>query len=215
VTDDEQRPLLFLDIDGPLLPFGGDRRPEAWDVDPDSHLARLSRTVGLRLAALPCELVWATAWDDEANTEIAPRIGLPPLPVVNWPESSDQRERVDEWFGLHWKTRTLVDWAAGRPFAWVDDEITDADRAWVSANHSSQALLHHVKASRGLADEDFTALNEWLREARTTSSSTGIDKSSPHLPAAVPTRAKVEPLNIHRGAKLRSCTSALRRIIVA
>jgi hypothetical protein len=168
VTDHAQRPLLFLDVDGPLLPFGGDRRLEAWDVDSDSQLARLSRTVGLRLAALPCELVWATAWEDEANTEIAPRIGLPRLPVVNWPDSSDQRERVDEWYGLHWKTRTLVSWAAGRPFAWVDDEITDADRAWVSANHPSRALLHHVEASRGLADEDFAALDQWLQEARTT-----------------------------------------------
>jgi hypothetical protein len=125
--------------------------------------------VGLQLAALPCDLVWATAWEDEANTEIAPRIGLPRLPVVNWPDSSDERERVDGWFGLHWKTRTLVDWAAGRPFAWVDDEIAGADRDWVSAHHRGRALLHQVEASRGLADEDFTALDEWLRATRTTS----------------------------------------------
>jgi hypothetical protein len=45
---------------------------------------------------------------NEANAEIAPRIGLPVLPVVNWQESSEH-EREDLWLGLSWKTRTLVD----------------------------------------------------------------------------------------------------------
>jgi hypothetical protein len=110
-------------------------------------------------------LVWATTWQEEANTEIAPRIGLPCLPVVTWPELTEAHEREDRWFGLCWKTRTVVDWAAGRPFAWVDDEITDADRDWVSAHHPGAALLHCAEASRGLTDQDFAALDAWLREA--------------------------------------------------
>lgn len=103
------------------------------------------------------------SWEEEANTEIAPRIGLPPLPVVTWPEPTAEHERENQWFGLHWKTRTIVAWADGRPFAWVDDEITDADRDWVSAHHHSRALLHHVVSSRGLTDDDFVALDQWLR----------------------------------------------------
>lgn len=31
--------------------------------------------------ALGCDLVWASAWMDEANEAVAPRIGLPRLPV--------------------------------------------------------------------------------------------------------------------------------------
>jgi hypothetical protein len=165
MTDRAERPLLFLDVDGPLLPFGEDPQREPRYAVPDSRLERLSPQTGLRLAALPCTLVWATTWEDEANTEIAPRIGLPTLPVVNWPESSDEHDRQDQWFGLCWKTRTLVDWAAGRSFAWVDDEITDADRDWVSAHHHGQALLHRVQSFRGLTDEDFAALDQWLRAA--------------------------------------------------
>jgi hypothetical protein len=71
-------------------------------------MERLDSHLGVRLAALPCDLVWATTWEDEANTEIAPRLGLPPLPVVHWPEPSAEHEHVDRWFGLHWKTRALV-----------------------------------------------------------------------------------------------------------
>ncbi|MFD9792526.1 HAD domain-containing protein [Streptomyces sp. NPDC059070] len=125
-------PLLFLDVDGPLLPFGDGPQREPSSTTTDAHLTRLDPSVGPRLAALPCELVWATAWEDEAHTELAARLGLPPLPVVHRPEPSDAHEREDLWFGLHWKTRTLVAWADGRPFVWVDDEITEADRDWVS-----------------------------------------------------------------------------------
>lgn len=158
-----QRPLLFLDVDGPLLPFGDGPQHQSPGGDaPTSHLARLDPQMGPRLAALPCELVWATTWEQEANTEIAPRLGLPRLPVVNWPEPSDEHERENQWFGLYWKTRTVVAWAHGRPFAWIDDEITDADRDWVSAHHRGRALLHHIASSRGLTDDDFATLNQWL-----------------------------------------------------
>lgn len=163
MTDHAERPLLFLDVDGPLLPFGDDPAREGRNTAPGSRLSRLTLETGRRLAALPCDLVWATTWEEEANTELAARVGLPWLPVVKWPDSSGEREPEDQWFGLCWKTRALVEWAAGRPFAWVDDEITDADRDWVSAHHDGPALLHHVKPYRGLTDEDFTALDRWLR----------------------------------------------------
>jgi hypothetical protein len=117
------------------------------------------------LAALPCTLVWATTWQEDANTKIAPRLGLPLLPVVIWPDPTEAHEREDQWLGLCWKTRTLVDWAAGRPFAWVDDEITDSDRDWVSSHHPGPALLHHVEPSQGLAEQDFVILDAWLRAA--------------------------------------------------
>jgi hypothetical protein len=64
-----------------------------------------------------------------------------------------------------WKTRPAVAWADGRPFAWIDDEIIDADRDWVSTHHPGRALLHHIVSSRGLTDGDFTVLDQWLRTA--------------------------------------------------
>lgn len=119
-------------------------------------LSRIDPGHGRRLAALPCDLVWATTWMDDANEQIAPWLGLPKLPVVRWPEDDGGPT------SLHWKTRTLLAWAGERPFVWVDDEITDADREWAAASHPAPALLHRVDARVGLTGGDFARIGEWL-----------------------------------------------------
>lgn len=162
MADHGQCPLLFLDVDGPLLPFGGTAQRGHRESTEVPHLARLRLDAGPRLAGMPRTLVWATTWLEDANTEIAPRLGLPDLPVVTWPEPDGASEREDQWLGLYWKTRTVVTWAAGRPFAWVDDEITDADRDWVAAHHHGHTLLCSVDASIGITDQDFAALDAWF-----------------------------------------------------
>jgi hypothetical protein len=150
------RPILFLDVDGPLIPFGEAARGSATD-DGNPLLGRLDPAVGARLLALPCDLVWATTWQHEANDTIAPRLGLPRLPTVTWPDDDAPAPR-----GLHWKTRRLAEWAGHRPFVWLDDEIGGTDRAWVEAAHPAPALLHRVDPAKGLTEADFTAVEEWL-----------------------------------------------------
>jgi hypothetical protein len=169
VTSPVPRPLLFLDVDGPLIPFGAtpEQLPGGYpiyrtgsaphDSDANPLLARINPAIGPLLAALPYELVWATTWMADANECVAPRLGLPKLPVVEWPDPSDD----DESGAPHWKTRPLLAWAAGRPFAWVDDEITDADRDWVVAHHPVPSLLLRIDPSLGLQPDDFTALGAW------------------------------------------------------
>ncbi|MCX4477088.1 HAD domain-containing protein [Streptomyces cellulosae] len=154
-----ERPLLFLDVDGPLIPFGAPHPPPPAATADDGNplLARLDPALGARLLALGCSLVWATTWREEANDVVAPRLGLPRLPVLDWPEADEPGPR-----GLHWKTRPLVEWAGGRPFVWVDDEIGAVDRQWVAAAHPGPALLHRVDPARGLQDSDFRALTDWL-----------------------------------------------------
>ncbi|MBB4888094.1 hypothetical protein FHS38_004162 [Streptomyces netropsis] len=99
------------------------------------------------------DLVWATTWGTEANSFIAPVLGFPELPVVDWPTMHDAGPD-----GTFWKTRYLIAHAAGRPFAWIDDDLGAADRAYVATHHDSPALLHYVDPRRGLLDDDFTAL---------------------------------------------------------
>jgi hypothetical protein len=161
--DPPMRPLLFLDIDGALIPFGASpgELPDGYPVHPPEDpgnplLSRIDPALGGMLRALPCDLVWATTWLAEANEQVAPRLGLPPLPFVEWPDSTDVPP------GLHWKTPALSDWADGRPFAWVDDELTGRDRVWTTAHHPAPALLHRVDPRWGITDADLTAVAAWL-----------------------------------------------------
>ncbi|MFJ5561101.1 HAD domain-containing protein [Streptomyces sp. NPDC093250] len=157
------RPLLFLDVDGPLIPFGSGA-PTRGPLTDAGHplLGRLDPTVGARLLALPCDLVWATTWQHGANDTIAPRLGLPRLPVVPWPEHDDDTPATR---GLHWKTRHLPEWAGLRPFVWLDDEIGAPDRTWTEAAHPAPALLHRVDPTKGLTEADFEAVRKWLSVA--------------------------------------------------
>ncbi|KUO20963.1 HAD domain-containing protein [Streptomyces dysideae] len=174
------RPLLYLDVDGPLNPYAAKptRRPAGYSthrMKPDGWIAQhhgtprafvkplrvwLNAGHGRRLLELGerYDLVWATTWGTDANAFIAPVVGLPELPVVEWPTMHDAGPA-----GTFWKTRHLVAHAAGRPFAWVDDDLGDADRALVAARHEGPALLHHVDPRLGLRDDDFAALETFAR----------------------------------------------------
>ncbi|QJT01754.1 hypothetical protein G9272_16735 [Streptomyces asoensis] len=168
MTSAAERPLLFLDVDGPLIPFGtSPDHPQAAATGAPTPadqgnplLERLDPGIGPRLLALGCDLVWATTWMEKANEVVAPRIGLPNLPVADWPDTA--ADAGPDPRGLHWKTRRLVEWAAGRPFIWVDDEISSMDRLWVAAQHPGPSLLHRVEPARGLTDADLSAITDWL-----------------------------------------------------
>lgn len=165
------KPLLLIDIDGPLNPYaalsrhepppGYTRhrvRPTGWTAGPALPVL-LDPAHGERLLALAgrYELVWATTWKDEANEWIGPRIGLPRLPFVDWPQMHGPAPE-----GTYWKTQYVVAYTAGRPFAWVDDEITDRDREWVAAQRpAGDSLLRWIDPAVGLERTDFDALAAW------------------------------------------------------
>ncbi|MEJ8667718.1 hypothetical protein WKI71_01430 [Streptomyces sp. MS1.AVA.1] len=171
------RPLLFLDVDGPLNPYAAkpEKRPDGYitlRVPQESGTPRepgglsvrrrplrvwLNPEHGQALLRLDYELCWATTWMDDANRWIAPVLGLPELPFVEFGDALLQ-ERPD---GVHWKTGPLVDYANGRSFAWVDDEQSDLDEGYVTAHHRSPGLLHHVNPRIGLRDDDFRTLADF------------------------------------------------------
>ncbi|HET6356798.1 HAD domain-containing protein [Streptomyces sp.] len=163
------KPLLLIDIDGPLNPYAaraqhrpeGYRthrmRPSGW-TDGKPLRVWLNPEHGVELLALAdaYELVWATTWKGEANEWIGPHLGLPELPFIDWPQMHGKAPR-----GTFWKTQYILEYAAGRPFAWVDDDITDLDREWVDQHHLAAALLLRINEGIGLTRPDFDALADW------------------------------------------------------
>ena len=181
------RPLLLVDVDGPLNPYAAKphQRPEGyethrlltprWEAAERERLSAwglpnkrpkplrvwLNPSHGPALASLPFDLVWATTWEEEANAFVAPALGLPKLPFIRW-----SSPRSEPGGGVFWKTPEIVAWVADRAFAWVDDEITRADHEWVAAHHRGPALLHRVDSRFGLGPQDFAALEAWAAGAR-------------------------------------------------
>ena len=178
-------PLLLVDVDGPLNPYAAKphRRPKEyrthrlltprWEATERRRLSAwgtpnkrpkplriwLNPSHGPALSTLPFELVWATTWEEEANTYISPLLGLPELPFIPW---SSPRPDLED--GVFWKTPEVAAWVQERLFAWVDDQISEADIAWIAEHHPGPALLHRVDPRRGLLPEDFAALSAWARQ---------------------------------------------------
>jgi hypothetical protein len=151
-------PLVFLDVDGTLLPFA----TVTGSASGNPLLAQVDRELARRLTGLPVQLVWATTWMDEANDVLAPVLGWPPLPVLD----AADRSVADEYFGLHWKTRPILARAAGEAFAWLDDELTVADREWTREHHPGPALLLSVNPRTGLTSTDLDRLESWVGDQR-------------------------------------------------
>ncbi|CAM5487391.1 hypothetical protein SPURM210S_06728 [Streptomyces purpurascens] len=86
---------------------------------------------------------------DDANRWIAPVLGLPELPFVDFDDVLLQ-ERPD---GVHWKTGPLVDYAGGQ---------------YVTAHHQGPGLLHHINPRIGLRQDDFRALADYARSLNTS-----------------------------------------------
>ncbi|GHI84455.1 HAD domain-containing protein [Streptomyces xanthophaeus] len=166
------KPLLLIDVDGPLNPYAAKpqrrpagytthrMRPTGWREAESAKPLRvwLDHSHGAELLALAdaYELVWATTWKDEANDWIGPHLGLPRLPFIDWPSMHGRAPH-----GTFWKTQYVLEYAGTRPFAWIDDDITDADRAYVDQRHPAHALLRHVDERIGLTRADFDALADW------------------------------------------------------
>ncbi|WP_063631538.1 MULTISPECIES: HAD domain-containing protein [Streptomyces] len=155
------RPLLFLDIDGvlnPVLPTDGFT---AHDILDFTVLLSLTHANWLRELSSTYELVWATTWEHEANRHIAPLLELPQLPVVEFtgyvPRPDDPKLPVLDLFsGRKWAP--ILRYAAGRPFAWVDDVMPE--RLVSRSRLRRDQLLLPIDPAYGLCREHVDRLLE-------------------------------------------------------
>jgi hypothetical protein len=126
---------LLLDVDGVLIPYAAAEPPPGF-----RRYTLLGETVWLaphhgdwlRPLADTFQLVWATGWEHEANRLIAPILGLPVLPVIEFPRDES---------GRFAKLPTLMQAVGDRPLAWVDDELIPPAHAWAARRHTPTLLL--------------------------------------------------------------------------
>jgi hypothetical protein len=157
-------PLILVDVDGVLNPSRRSSlrfRRHLCVVDGQVYKVLLDRRHGAQLSSLAreteAELVWATTWEEHANVEIAPRVGLPRLPVIR--VTGDPTSTAGE----HFKTRAVADYVEGRPFVWFDDSLRAADHDYLRAHEGvGHFLLVDVDERYGLTDDHLAQAREWL-----------------------------------------------------
>jgi hypothetical protein len=179
------KPLLLLDVDGPLNPYSllgtykkldhAEERtgyklynirplstPESYPtfpvlLNPDHGPLALSLAQQAGM-----ELVWATTWEHSANEQIGPKIGLPPLPVIEFIRPSHSKN-------YRWKWQAVADYAQGRDLAWFDDDF-EINGEWLDefmeARGSNRTLLHTVSPRIGLLPSDFEAVGKWVESTK-------------------------------------------------
>jgi hypothetical protein len=133
------KPLLLLDVDGVLLVVRS-----AWDddeIEPDYEptLHPEAPAWAAELAGA-FELVWATTWEHLANSVIAPALGLPQLPAIEF----DMDRRVPTA-----KLPSVIAWVGDRPCAWIDDDLHEDAFTW-AAGRPVPTLLVPVDMTRGM-----------------------------------------------------------------
>lgn len=180
MTVSNAKPLLLIDVDGPLNPYArsnnqlrktGSSKSNT-PVEERFHLYKLlgfkvwlNRWHGEQLLTLAdrFELAWCTTWEHNANSLIGPRIGLPKLPVIEFPDSPSKPSAR-----IYFKTPYVIQYAAGRPFAWLDDEISSWDEKYIQQHHNGPALLLWVDPITGLQQTHFAELADWAAEVAST-----------------------------------------------
>lgn len=156
-----KRPLVLLDIDGPLNPFLSFRLQEDGyeRVQGGYAMWMLHRKHGdwIRALLVHADAMWATSWQDVANEVAAPFYGLPALPVIHFtqPSANDTRQ---------FKLREVLEVSEGRPFVWIDDEIEDESLARVQSRGTS-ALIVRPHPSEGWTQAQFNQCAEFVAGA--------------------------------------------------
>ena len=162
-NEQQQVPILFVDVDGVISLFGfapGDETlpgPLHW-IDGVAHC--IPEDVGARLIRLAesFDLVWATGWEERANDHLP---YILQLPFRDLPTLSFDGQAV---FGsAHWKVDAIDEYAGDQPAAWIDDNIDETCLAW-AAGRGVPTMIVETLPAVGLTDEHVEALLDWADE---------------------------------------------------
>lgn len=159
----DDRPILFVDVDGVISLFGFDTsgEPPGRFHTVDGILHCIGHACAGRLTRLAdrFELVWATGWEERANEHLPFLLRMQgELPSLTF------RGRAE--FGTaHWKLDAIEKYAASRPAAWIDDSLDQTCAVW-ARNREAPTLLVATDPARGIEDWHVDRLLEWADELK-------------------------------------------------
>lgn len=178
-TQTPERPILLLDVDGVLNAFlptrphaikhlGGREDRFTGKFTPFTLHFDNEVTEMIEALAEHFEIHWATMWNDAANTEISPALGIDTFPFLacnhekGWDAAWDAgltAERIHRlWFA---KTPLIPEYVGSRRFAWLDDDHSDADLTYLRGRCSQDFFLCQTDANTGITWRDVADLIEW------------------------------------------------------
>lgn len=173
------KPILLLDVDGVVNAFRPTRPHVAREIG--------GRTVNGRFVpyqihfdnevvdmldqlAEHFEIHWATMWNQAANEEIAPALGIEPFPVMicnhnaGWDAAADNGLAAHEVHRLWYaKTPLIPEYVGDQPFAWLDDDHTRSDDLYLADHLDQHFLLVRTNADTGMDWDDVSTLIEWAQ----------------------------------------------------
>jgi hypothetical protein len=155
-----ESPLLFVDIDGVLNPYGDHRSDgytDHWLFPKDVEPVRVCACHATWLHALShdFELVWGTSWSEDDRALLATVLDLPPFSgAVQLPAPP---------FDPVLKVPAIDRVADGRPLAWLDDLLMPEAWSWASSRRAP-TLLVPVDPATGLTERHVAGLLAWARE---------------------------------------------------
>lgn len=173
MSDERHKPVLFVDVDGVISVFGfPDGAPppgRIHNVDGTFHCIGEACGGYFRRLAGHYELVWATGWEDRANDHLPWILGLEgPWPTLSF----DERPM---WGTAHWKLAPIERYAAGRPAAWIDDNLSEECVEW-AARREAPTLLVHTDPAVGITPEHVDLLVDWADRQAGTVGDDGHDQ---------------------------------------
>ena len=158
------RPMLILDLDGVISPYGSEAKGGMAVARVGGYLLLYRPGVIAGLNALNNEgdvqLRWLTSWGSHVRTHVAPALGLDDFPLL----AEVENNAMDRTW---WKLRTvLLNLPLGTRFAWIDDDLKPTWRARLRRTYGTgQCLLLRPDSRLGLPTTELDHVRTFLARA--------------------------------------------------